>query len=292
MTAQSTVSGLIRLGESKLRETSETPYLDSLILFCFLSGFSRVQCVTHSSELVTEELKNKFYSLIERRIAREPIAYITGEKEFWSLSFKASPAVLIPRPETELLVEEALKVARSLDKEPCIVDIGTGSGCIAIAVAHELKKEGRTAKIIATDISSDALSVAVENAKAHYVEGMINFRQGSLFDPLEGLAGAIDLIISNPPYIESGDPRVDPGTVFEPQNALYADGKGLGIIEDIIEKAPLFHTQQGITLIEFGAGQEVAIEAIVNRHLGNKVRFEFLKDHAGLYRAIKIVATT
>lgn len=256
------VSELIRAGEKLLRGTGDTSFLDSELIFMHVSGMTRVQTISRSDEAVGEDTAARFFRLIERRARQEPVAYLTGEKEFWGLTFKVSPAVLIPRPETELIVQEAITfIEANPRKALTVVDIGTGSGCIAISIASELRTRKRHARIVATDISADALAVAEDNARRLELSGLIEFRPGDLFSPLADLKGTIDLVVSNPPYIEPGDPKLSPGTAFEPAAALFAPEGGIGVVSDLIRDASAYCADPCAVICEFGEGQGPAIAA-------------------------------
>jgi release factor glutamine methyltransferase len=201
--------------------------------------------------IVPEQEKEMFQNLITRRIKGEPVSYIIGRKEFWSLSFKVNPAVMIPRPETETLVEVALKIFSSRSS-PSILEVGTGSGAISIALATELPQ----ASIIAIDISFEALTVAKKNASSHGVSS-IRFIEGSLFEPLEGERIPFDLIISNPPYIPTNEiPHLPPGILdYEPAVAFDGGADGLTFYRAIVQKAPDYLKPGGYLLLEVGNGQ-------------------------------------
>ncbi len=180
-----------------------------------------------------------FRSLVKRRLNREPLQYITGNQEFWSLKFLVSPAVLIPRQETELLVEEAIKIKGGKllknNHQPRILDLGTGSGAIAISLAKEIQ----SATMWASDISFEALAVARANAKHHGLEKRIRFCQGDLWQPFRNTLGYFDMIVSNPPYIPSKNFNSLPKEIqyYEPRIALEGYENGMHFIEKIIEKS-------------------------------------------------------
>ena len=201
-------------------------------------------------------LEPSFSKWIARRIKREPSAYIVGHREFWGLDFNVNPAVLIPRPETEQIVDEALARARSLSA-PLIADIGTGSGCIAVAIAVELPQ----ARIVATDVSDDALTVARANADRHKVADRIRFVSASYLD---GVAGTFDLITANPPYVKDGDKAALGLDVrHEPEVALFGGPEGLRNIGGVLAAATTGLVPGGWLIMEFGYGQEMGVEALV-----------------------------
>ena len=193
---------------------------------------------------------------LARREQGEPTAYIVGTREFWGLEFRVTPAVLIPRPETEFVVEEALGVMRSR-RTPRVADIGTGSGCIAVALAHE----NPDCAIVATDVSSDALTVAHENARRHGVAERIEFVETSYLDRAEG---SFDLITANPPYVRDGDkPALARDVRHEPDVALFGGVTGLRDIEGVLDAAAERLNPGGWFIMEFGFGQEDDVRARV-----------------------------
>jgi release factor glutamine methyltransferase len=203
--------------------------------------------------------REKFQRLLDRRAAREPLAYITGKKEFWSLDFIVSPAVLIPRPETELLVELALAWAREHRgaERIAILEVGTGSGAIAVSLAVHLPE----AEVWALDISQPALRVAEANAARHGVAGRVRFRQGDLFGALDKTAMRFDLVLANPPYIRRAElaglaPEV---RQWEPLEALDGGSGGVDFYSRIIGAAPAVLAPQGRVLLEIGSEQAEAV---------------------------------
>jgi release factor glutamine methyltransferase len=198
--------------------------------------------------------------MVRRRQEGCPTAHIVGKKEFYSLDFAVSPATLIPRPDTELLVDEALRQAKPLT-DPLIADIGTGTGCVAVALAHRLPK----ARIVAVDISAEALETARGNATRLGVADRVDFRLGDLLAPLAGLRP--DLIVSNPPYIPTNDiAGLDPGVRdHEPALALDGGPDGLRVIERLAEQALSLLAPGGRLLVEIGAGQEEGARGVLTR---------------------------
>ena len=219
-------------------------------------GITKARLIAHP-ELGGEAERNARYrEFIARRMQGEPVAYILGEREFYGLTFEVDPAVLIPRPETELLVELAL--ARIRAEEPCsVLDIGTGSGCIAIAIAHLRPR----AQVIATDLSPAALAVARGNAVRH-ATGNVEFREGDCFDPVPG--ARFDLIVSNPPYVAGADPHLVQGDLrFEPKRALTPGVDGLQMLRAIIGQARRYVREEGALLLEHGHDQAEAVRALL-----------------------------
>jgi release factor glutamine methyltransferase len=247
------------------------PRLDAELLLAHVLKCPRINLYVDHEKTVSERDLAKFRELIERRAQREPLQYIVGETEFWGLKFKVTPDVLIPRPETELLVEEALKYPEAKQ----ILDIGTGSGCIAIALAKNLP----AATIVATDLSKEALSVAKENAETHAVADRIEFVASDIAPWLffETQEKKFDLIISNPPYVPSLDldllqPEV---SKFEPRPALDGGKTGLSTVEKILHEAPDFLGRHGLLLMEIGEGQADALRPRLTT---------VLKDYNGIER--------
>jgi release factor glutamine methyltransferase len=232
----------------------------------------------------------RYRALVKRRLNREPLQYITGRQEFWSLEFTVNPSVLIPRPDTEILVEEALLLKKTNQfpegsgDQTRILDLGTGSGAIAVSLAKEM--EG--AAFWATDISTEALGVARENAERHAVSGKITFCQGDLWQALEQPAPAFDMIISNPPYIASHAFDTLPEEVrsYEPRIALDGHEKGMYFIERIIADAENYLKPGGWLLMEMDPGQTDQALALIGAR-GSLCREERLMDYHKNYRMIK-----
>jgi release factor glutamine methyltransferase len=228
--------------------------LDADLLARDALGWDRATLLTRRHDPAPARFDTAFDARIARRSRREPVAYIVGRQEFWGLDIEVTPDVLIPRPETEIVVEEAIREASAL-ASPTIVDVGTGSGCIAIALAASLPG----AAIIATDVSASALDVARRNAARHGVEERIRFVTGDLLQEIGRLA---DVIVSNPPYVRRGD-RLPPEVVrYEPALALYAGDDGLDVLRRLLTSAPRALASRGVVIVEFGFGQEAALRAL------------------------------
>lgn len=216
----------------------------------------RAWLFAHAGDPLSDALVARFHALVQRRADGEPVAYLTGRRGFWTLDLAVSPATLIPRPETELLVE--LVLAR-LDQAPGrrVADLGTGSGAIALAIASERPR----AVVIATDVSADALGVARGNAAAHGL-GNVEFRHGSWLQPLAG--ERFDLIASNPPYIAAEDPHLGQGDLrYEPASALASGVDGLDDIRVIVGAAPVHLSPGGWLLFEHGWDQGGAVAGLL-----------------------------
>lgn len=229
--------------------------LDAELLLGHVLDLSRAALIAHDDRILTPEELGDFERLVARRGAGEPLAYLTGTREFWSLTLEVTPAVLIPRPETELLVEWGLE--RLKDRAaPEILDLGTGSGAIALALAAER----RQANVLATDASPAALEVARRNARRNGIAN-VRFVEGAWFGALAGdtrRRGGFDLIVSNPPYIAPGDPHL-PALRHEPPSALVAGGQGLDDLRAIVREARLHLAPRGWLLVEHGAEQGAAV---------------------------------
>lgn len=232
---------------------------DAAMLLQHSLGISRAQLLADPYRALTPEQYASFVVLIERRVANEPIQYITGEQEFFGLPLRVTPAVLIPRPETEHLVEAVLSEHHSSSRVR-IVDVGTGSGAIAIALAEHL----RSAEIIATDISPSALEIAAENAARNVVGDRIRFVESDL---LEAIAAdePFDAIVSNPPYVAFSDGKEMHPQVrdFEPAIALFATGNGLDIYRRLIPQARVALKTSGLLALEIGHGQRDAVAELL-----------------------------
>jgi release factor glutamine methyltransferase len=235
---------------------SDAP-LDAEILARHVLGWDRTTLVTRGRETPPADFAARFDDLIQRRLRHEPVAQITGHREFWSLDFEITADVLVPRPETELIVEIALEQA-DRNKPIRIADIGTGSGCLAIALAVELPDS----RVTATDISPAALAVAERNASRHGVRNRIEFLRTSL---LEGLTGPFELIVSNPPYV-SDDEALPPDVAeYEPRAALFAGPDGLDVLRRLIGHASSLLVPGGSMVVEFGFGQAEAVQALATQ---------------------------
>jgi release factor glutamine methyltransferase len=222
---------------------------EARLLLAEASGFSQVSLIASGERPLPGEIEKSFFEFASRRKKGEPIAYIVGHKEFYGLDLAVNPAVLIPRPETELLVELALQSDFSN-----MADLGTGSGAIAIAI----KRHRPNARVVGVEASAAALVVAQRNAVKNAVE--IEFRHGRWFEPLDG--ERFDLIVGNPPYVAAGDPHLA-ALGFEPREALVAGSDGLAAIRDIVRQAPAFLVAGGRLLIEHGIGQDKAVCALL-----------------------------
>ncbi len=235
----------------------ESSRLDAELLMAAATGVTREAVLTGSIELSPPTLKN-FDASIARREKREPVAYILGHKEFYSLDFEVSPAVLIPRPETEFVVTAALEcIAGKANAR--VLDIGTGSGAIAIAIVVNAPNM----QVTAIDISADAIAVASRNARIHRVEDRVTLRRADCFDVLDGRAalGSFDAIVSNPPYLDDAEiAALEPDVRgYEPRVAMSAGAGGLNILRRIVAGAPAHLANDGELIVEVAAGQAAAV---------------------------------
>ncbi len=256
---------------------SPSPRLDAEVLLMRFLKSDRLRILTHPERELTEGEAAGFARWVERRRRGEPVAYIVGEKEFWSLTFQVNPAVLIPRPETECLIEEVLgRYGREANLR--VIDIGTGSGAIGIALAREMP----AVRVVATDISPEALEVARNNAVAHGVADRMEFLQGDLF---ASSSGTFDLIVSNPPYIPDDlYPRLPEGIrEFEPRLALIAGPDGTVFHREIIRGGAHRLKAGGRIFLEIGEGQKELVEALF-REEGIYDTIHFRKDYGGIER--------
>ncbi len=255
-----TLSDALRNARNQLIH-SLTPELDAQLLLAHVLGKPRSWLFAHDRDTLSEDALAAFEALVARRAAGEPVAYLLGEADFYDFTLKVTPDVLVPRPETELLVEQALKKVREKsavkkvgDPPVRAVDLGTGSGAIAIALArHALQ-----AVVAASDTSPAALAVAKANAARLGV--VIDFRRGSWLEPFAG--ERFDVIVSNPPYIDPADPHLRGDIRHEPRQALVADDHGLADLRTIIKQAPAHLNAGGWLLLEHGYDQQEAVESL------------------------------
>lgn len=260
----------MNLSEALEEARASIPLREARFLLRHVLDVSHAALEAHPERKVSPQDTARFRALVAHRVAGEPLAYLTGRREFYGLDFHVTPAVLIPREETELLVEIAVeKPARR------ILDLGTGSGCLAIAVAKQLPQ----AQVTAVDVSAAALAVARENAARHGVA--VRFLQGDWFAPLEG--ERFDLILANPPYVAGNDPHLAQGDVrFEPRGALAAGPEGLDDIRRIVADAPAHLVTGGRLFFEHGYDQAQAVAALLAQ--AGFVAIEQRRDLAGILR--------
>jgi release factor glutamine methyltransferase len=275
------LAGLVQQARTRFERAGITPdeaALDARLLARHVLGWDAAELLTRELEAPPPEFIDRFEPLVARRTSREPLAYITGTREFWNLVFEVSPAVLIPRPETELLVEAALELLPNRLGRLQVADVCTGSGCLAVALAVERP----SAVILGTDISADALAVARRNAVRHQVDERIELLQSDL---LENAPTSYDLIVSNPPYVPAGDaPRLQPEIrEHEPAVALFAGPDGLDAIRRLVEQSVLRLKPGGFLIFEFGSGQDARVAELTAATPGLRL-FEIRRDLQGIPR--------
>jgi release factor glutamine methyltransferase len=265
---------------ARLQELQASLPLDPLenrILLCHATGLSRVQLITRADQALSEAEAERLSELVRRRLAGEPIAYIVGQREFFGLDFAVSEAVLIPRPDTELIVELAIE---RLPPRGRLLDMGTGSGAIAVSVAHSR----RDAAVTALDVSEAALAVARGNAANH--QAAVRFLRSDWFGALEdkGSCGeTFELIASNPPYIAAGDVHLSEGDLrFEPAGALTDHADGLSALRIIIDGAVTHLAPGGWLLLEHGYDQAAAVRALLDA--GGYLEVQSWRDLGGIER--------
>jgi len=264
----------------------DSPRLDAEVLLAHCLNLSRAQLLVAGDLPMDSQMVRSFETLLTRRLQREPVAYITGKQEFWSLDFMVTPDVLIPRPDTERLVEVALLCAAKISASTPlkIADLCTGSGAAGISLATELP----SAEVWATDISPEALQIARGNAETHHAAKRVQFFAGDLFEALVPLATArFDLIVSNPPYVRRAEiatltPEV---SRWEPRVALDGGVDGLDFYRRIIAAAPNYLTPQGALVLEIGADMASEVSAICTVN-GSYSDSEVFQDYAGKDRVI------
>lgn len=283
-TSQWTLQRLLEWTTDHFNEAgSDSSRLDAEVLLAEALQCKRIELYTRFAEVPSAEPLQKFREWVKRRAAGEPVAYLVGHKEFYSLKFKVTSATLIPRPETEHLIVAALEVCKEAEEPIRIIDVGTGSGCIAVTMAKQLEKQY---VIAATDISLEALAVARENAAAHEVDSRIRFYEGDLLEALPEGSKPVHLIVSNPPYIGRSEIETVEDTVkdFEPDTALFAGEHGTEIIERLIPQAEKMLLPGGHLVFEASPAKMDRCEELVK---GSALEFiEVINDYAGLKRIL------
>jgi release factor glutamine methyltransferase len=285
---QTTWGAALRAATASLARAAVTPTpdLDAAVLLGHVVGADRARLLAYPERPLTPDQANAFHALIARRLAGEPVAYLTGHKAFMGLDFLTDSRALIPRPETELLVETALDAARARlarGETPLAADIGTGGGAIAIALAA---REPRLPRIYATDLSEDALALAAANTSRLAVVDRVTFLQGDLLSPLPE---PVDLLLANLPYVAPRDAALLAPDVrqFEPPLALYGADDGLGHFRRLFETAPAYLLTGATLILEFGYDQRTHLEALAHGHFpGAAIRV--IADYAGWDRVLVI----
>jgi release factor glutamine methyltransferase len=289
------VRAALREGMAQLRAANVPSHtLEAELLLMHAMGRDRTWLYTHPEAALEEAAAQEYFALIIRRAAGEPAQYLTGKQEFWGLEFEVTPAVLIPRPETEHVIEVALERLgprgikinmRTGETSPPlrIADVGTGSGCLAVALAHELPH----AEVFATDVSSAALDVARRNAARHGVSNRIHFLEGDLLGPTTISPGSFDLIVSNPPYVA----RAEAGTLarevreHEPHAALFGGPSGVEMYDQLIQQAGELLRPGGVLVLELGYNSAQHVRAILVAQR-NWVNVSVTNDLAGIPRVL------
>ena len=275
MTAETCIRTVLARAAERLSATSDSARLDAEILLARALDVPRSYLAAHPEDTLDEAARARFGRAVDKRAQNVPIAYLIGEREFWSLTLMVSDATLVPRPETELVVELAL-AELGRDDQRRIADLGTGSGAIGLAIARERPQ----CDVAATDISRAALEVARENARQHDLHN-VSFFCGSWADPLVGQH--FDLVVSNPPYVREGDPALAE-LRHEPQQALAAGPDGLEAIRIIARDAPQIAARNAKLIIEHGAEQRGDVRRILEARGFRDI--ESHNDLAGHARAV------
>ncbi len=257
-----------------------SPRMNAEVLLMFVLGVNRAYLYAHPERDLTAEDEARYDEVLARRATGMPSQYITGHQEFWGLDFVVSPAVLIPRPETEHLVETVLELARGIP-HPKLVDVGTGSGCVALALAHELK----SAEVYAVDVSADALEIARANAARPQLDGRVRFMQSNVLEALADVCD-FDFVVSNPPYVGFGEADKVQKSVrdFEPRVAVFAGEQGLDVIGLLIEQAHRALKPGGWLAMEIGYSMRDAVVNLLSPTMWEDVRV--VPDLQGIPRVV------
>jgi release factor glutamine methyltransferase len=283
-----TIKDLLEVTGNYLREKGiESPRLSAEVLLAFQLKFDRVGLYLNFDKPLNEREVAAYRELIKRRLNREPLQYMTGIQEFWSLDFAVGPQVLIPRPETELLVEQVVSLrddkilTKGIDLR--ILDLGTGCGVLAVSLAREFER----ASVWASDVSAEALAIAKMNAKKHGVEDRIEFLLGDMWQGMIDLSLVFDVIVSNPPYIASDhisslSPEVRD---HEPRSALDGGEQGMHFIKEIIKEAPKYLDTGGWVLLEMDPEQTAIAMELMDKN-NDYMEKRRIKDHSGCYRVV------
>ena len=284
-----TVLEALNWATGRLKEGEiENPRLNAELLLAYSLGLNREGFYIHLRDPVGETETKAMEELVRRRLSGEPLQYILGCQEFWSIDIRVDPRVLIPRPDTELLVEQALLALSRMESErdPTVLEIGTGSGAIAIAIAREV----RNAFVFASDISGEAVQTARSNAGEAGVSGRIAFIHGDLFNPFRCLAGRepFDIILSNPPYIVRSEIEHLAKEVrdFEPTLALDGGEDGIEVHRRLISHSPKYLRRGGWLLLEVGQGQAEKVSRILDMD-GKFGLIEPVRDLSGIERVVR-----
>lgn len=272
------INEILRKATSKLDAAGiENARLDAEILLAHVLNCRRLYLYVDADKNVSPDRINRYESLIESRIEKIPVAYLTGQREFFGLNFAVTPAVLIPRPDTEILVQVSIEKLSKIDS-PIFLDIGTGSGAICISILKQLK----TARAVTVDISADAIDCAKFNAEKFGVDDRLTFHIGNLFEPLRGQK--FHAVISNPPYIPTKDlATLQDEVQREPQLALDGGSDGLNFYRRIIDEASKFLFDGGFLAVEIGINQVDAVKSLMSKNF-NAV--EIFRDLSNIERVV------
>ncbi len=262
--AEWTIKALLEWIDPFLKEKEvDAPRLCAELLICHVLGKQRIQVYTEFDQVVPPEKLAALRALVKRASEHEPVAYLVGRTEFYSLELAVSSACLIPRPETELLVQHGIEFLRSRKAPYRVLDLCTGSGCIAVAIAKNVPE----ALVVATDIDDEALNVAAQNVEKHDLSERVQLLSGDLFDPIVPQLdnGHFDLIVANPPYVSDAEMETLDKNVkdYEPIKALKAGPDGLDLIKRIVARAPEFMTEDGALMIEIGYQQSARVKSLL-----------------------------
>jgi release factor glutamine methyltransferase len=283
MSSSATIAETLKRASEYLREASvPNDLLDAQTLLAEALSRDRTYLIINFNKLLSDEERIKYQALIERRASGEPLQYITGHQEFFGLEFEVTPDVLIPRPETEIIIEETMSITQQAGlKRPLIVDVGTGSGCLAVTLAREIDRS----RVIATDISTSALRVAKRNAARHGMISRIDLIAANLFDAFAEIPFA-DIIISNPPYVSRQELATLQREVrdWEPRVALTDFEDGLTFYRRLLKDAPARLKPGGHLICEMGYTQSDAIAAMIDPAVWSAPRI--LRDLQGIPRTI------
>ena len=275
-----TLNEAFRKGIEVLKNAgNEAPARDAGALLCFAAHCDRAYLYAHGTKELDKALIDNYFSMLESRAVGMPLQYLTGVQEFMSLSFEVGQGVLVPRHDTELLVEAVIKRCKESEGLSCILDIGTGSGCIAVSLAYYLP----ACSVTAVDKMADAIAIAQKNAMANGVADRVRFLRSNLFEELDG--EKFDVIVSNPPYICSEDIKGLQREVgyYEPIEALDGGNDGLYFYRTIIKEAPAFLRASGALAFETGYNQAAEVAALMS---GGFREIKIYKDLAGIDRVV------
>ncbi len=281
------VGAALRWATARLHAAGvDSPRLDAEILLAHVLTVERAHILAHPERRLRVAESTRYRQLVVRRARREPVAYLVGHQEFYGLDFCVSSAVLIPRPETELLVETAIALGHVSNTQPWIVaDVGTGSGAIAVSLAVNVPH----VRVYATDVSAEALAVAEKNCRRHGVSGRVTLLRGHLLTPLPE---PVDCIVANLPYVSRAEWESLPTgiTAYEPRLALDGGPDGLEYIGELLASAGPYLRPGGAILLEIGAAQGLAVTTLAEEHFP-QARVDLLRDYAGLARVVRVQTT-